>query len=52
MKEGILYKYLDIEGGKKMLENSNLQYTNAANFNCGFMMGKNGRVMSGLNIGK
>lgn len=33
MKEGILYKYLDANGGRLMLENSNLQYTNAAMFN-------------------
>lgn len=33
MKEGILYKYLDIKGGELMLKNSNLQYTNAAKFN-------------------
>ena len=29
----ILYKYLDIDGAKKMLSNSNLQYTNATKFN-------------------
>ncbi len=29
----ILYKYLDIEGGKKMLKYSNLQFTNATKFN-------------------
>ena len=29
----VLYKYLDIEGGKKMLRDHNLQYTNAAKFN-------------------
>ena len=29
MKEGTLYKYLDVNGGRLMLENSNLQYTNA-----------------------
>lgn len=28
-----LYKYLDIEGGMKMLQNSNLQFTNANKFN-------------------
>ena len=33
MKEGTLYKYLNVEGGKKMLQYSNLQYTNAAKFN-------------------
>jgi hypothetical protein len=33
MKEGILYKYLDVNGGRLMLENSNLQYTNATKFN-------------------
>jgi hypothetical protein len=33
MKEETLYKYLDIKGGKLMLENSNLQYTNATKFN-------------------
>lgn len=33
MKEETLYKYLNIEGGKLMLKNSNLQYTNAAKFN-------------------
>ena len=33
MKEGILYKYLDANGGRLMLKNSNLQYTNAAMFN-------------------
>lgn len=29
----ILYKYLDAEGGLKMLENSNLQFTNATRLN-------------------
>lgn len=29
----VLYKYLDAEGGLKMLENSNLQFTNATKFN-------------------
>ena len=33
MKEGTLYKYLDVNGGRLMLENSNLQYTNAGKFN-------------------
>ena len=30
---GILFKYLDAEGGLKMLTNSNLQFTNAAELN-------------------
>lgn len=29
----VLYKYLDAEGGLKMLKNSNLQFTNATKFN-------------------
>lgn len=33
MEHIILYKYLDIKGGKMMLMNHNLQYTNAAKFN-------------------
>ena len=33
MKNRFLYKYLDIKGGKMMLMNHNLQYTNAAKFN-------------------
>ena len=33
MGERILYKYLDAEGGLKMLQNSNLQFTNATKFN-------------------
>ena len=33
MEQKILYKYLDADGGKKMLSLHNLQYTNAAKFN-------------------
>ena len=33
MEQRILYKYLDADGGKKMLSHHNLQYTNAAKFN-------------------
>lgn len=29
----IVYKYLDVQGGLKMLQNSNLQFTNATKFN-------------------
>ena len=28
-----LYKYIDANGGLKMLQNSNLQFTNASKFN-------------------
>ena len=31
--KSILFKYLDINGAKKMLNNSNLQFTNAMRFN-------------------
>ncbi len=33
MGETILYKYLDADGGLKMIKNSNLQFTNATRFN-------------------
>lgn len=33
MEQKILYKYLDVNGGKAMLSNHNLQFTNAAKFN-------------------
>ena len=33
MDRRILYKYLDAEGGLKMLENSTLKFTNAIKFN-------------------
>lgn len=33
MSQRLLYKYLDVEGGKMMLYHHNLQYTNAAKFN-------------------
>ena len=33
MGETILYKYLDVDGGLKMLTDSNLQFTNATRFN-------------------
>lgn len=33
MRTNILYKYLDAEGGLKMLQNSNLQFTNATRLN-------------------
>lgn len=33
MGEGILYKYLDAEGGLKMLNNHNLRFTNATQLN-------------------
>ena len=33
MEQKILYKYLDVNGGKAMLSNHILQYTNAAKFN-------------------
>lgn len=33
MKAEKLFKYLDFEGGKKMLQNSNLQFTNATQLN-------------------
>ena len=33
MEGRVLYKYLDAEGGLKMLENSTLKFTNAIKFN-------------------
>ena len=33
MEEGILYKYLDVEGGAAMLYNGNLMFTNATQLN-------------------
>lgn len=33
MGEGILYKYIDVNGGLAMLQNHNLQFTNASKFN-------------------
>ena len=33
MENNILYKYLDADGGLKMLQNSNLQFSNATKFN-------------------
>lgn len=33
MEERILYKYLDVNGGLAMLQNHNLQFTNASKFN-------------------